>query len=189
MDELTHIRNLLEKFYEGATSQAEEKKLSEFFLNSEVPSELQADKALFIAMDEASGEVEIPSYLDEKLSKTIDNAQQKEKRGRRISLYSFTGLAAGLLLILSVYLGFLREDQTSNLVEQYAVEDPDVAYEEAKKALELVAEKWNKGTSELNNLEQVNKGIESVSSIKKISRGSREINLLGNLKKADNLSL
>jgi hypothetical protein len=189
MDELTHIRNLLEKFYEGTTSQAEEKELSAFFLNSDVPSEYQADKELFVAMAEAAGSVEIPSGLDDRIGRTIDNAQQKEQRGRRISLYSFTGLAAGLLLILSVYLGFLREDQTNNLVEQYAVEDPDMAYEEAKKALELVAEKWNKGTSELDNLNQVNKGIESVSSIKKISRGSREINLLGNLKKADNLSL
>lgn len=188
MDRSNKIRELLEKYYEGNTSMAEEAELEAFLTGKDVPEEFSADRELFSSMAEIKQPVEIPEDLDQKIISKLDEAGKAETRVRRISIYSFSGLAAGLLIILGVYLGFIKDNQ-NDLVSQYAIEDPDKAYIEAKRALEYVSLKWNEGTSELNNLQQVNKTMETVSTIKKISSGSREINLLGNLKKADKIEI
>lgn len=189
MDELTHIKQLLEKFYEGTTSREEEELLERYFTEHEkIPGELAADRELFTSLSSLHRPVDVPADLDEKITDRLSTVQRAETRVRRISIYSFSGLAAGLLLILSVYLGFIR-DHARNSIEQYAIEDPERAYLEAKQALMYVSDKWNEGTSELKNLEQVNKGIKSVSTMQKISSGSRELNLLGNLEKAKDIEL
>lgn len=189
MDKLKHIRRLLEKFYDGSSSRQEELELEEFFQREEVPEGFASEKELFSTFASIDQDIEVPDSLNEKIITAIDSAHHGEQRVRRISIYSLSGLAAGLMIILSVYLGFLREDKNSSIIEQYAVEDPELAYLEARKALTLVAEKWNKGTNELYNLDQVNKGIETISTINKISSGSKELNLLGNLKKANEIQL
>jgi uncharacterized damage-inducible protein DinB len=188
MERLKYIRELLEKFYEGATTSAEEAQLRDFFSREKVPEELQADRELFVSMASAAEPVEVPADLNKKILSGLSEAKRAESRSRRIGIYSFSALAAGLLILFSVYLGFLREDH-SQAMTQYAIEDPELAYEEAKKALEYVSAKWNDGTSELNNLHQVNKTMETVSTMKKLSSGSKELNLLGNLRKADQIQL
>jgi hypothetical protein len=188
MDKLKHIQKLLEKFYAGNTSMTEENELELFFRKENVPEEYKADKELFFFIAANSEHMDIPVDLKEKIIFTLDKAEKSESRVRRINLYSISGLAAGLLIILSVYLGFIRENPFE-VTSQYAIEDPDRAYEEVKKALEYVSQKWNSGTSELENLGQINKGLKTISPIRKLSSGSRELNLLGNLKKAENIKI
>lgn len=188
MDRLKHIKALLEKFYEGATSAEEEAELMEFYSREKVPEALQADRELFVSMASAGEPVEVPADLNKKIISVLSEAEHAETRSRRIGIYSFSALAAGLLILFSVYMGFLREDQTQ-VMTQYAIEDPERAYEEAKKALEYVSMKWNDGTGQLGNLQQVNKTMETVSTMKKLSSGSRELNLLGNLRKADQIQI
>ncbi|MDA3823435.1 MAG: hypothetical protein PF450_12610 [Bacteroidales bacterium] len=188
MDKLKHIENTLEKFYAGNSSLAEEKELEVFFKQESVPEHLKQDQELFFSMAASSEDVDIPLDLKEKIIESLDQAEKSESRVRRINLYSISGLAAGLLIILSVYLGFIRENSL-DVADQYAIEDPDLAYLEAKRALEFISVYWNNGSSELQNLEQVNKGMKTISPIQKISSGSRELNLLGNLKKAENIKI
>jgi hypothetical protein len=188
MDKVKQIKALLEKFYEGATSSEEEAELRDYFSTEQVPEELQADRELFVCMASAGEPVEVPADLNTRIISALSEAEHAESRSRRIGIYSFSALAAGLLIIFSVYMGFLREDQT-RVMTQYAIEDPERAYEEAKKALEFVSLKWNDGTAQLGNLQQVNKTMETVSTMNKLSSGSRELNLLGNLRKADQIQL
>jgi hypothetical protein len=188
MDKLKHINELLEKFYQGATSTEEEAELQDYFNREKVPEELQADRELFVSMASAREPVEVPADLKKKIISGLSGAERAESRSRRIGIYSFSALAAGLLILFSVYLGFLREDQNPAMT-QYAIEDPEMAYKEAKKALQYVSMKWNDGTEQLGNLQQVNKTMETVSTMNKLSSGSRELNLLGNLRKADQIQL
>jgi hypothetical protein len=189
MDKLEHIRNLLARFYEGGTSKSEEAELENFFLEaSQLPEDLLSDQEMFRSMAGIKEPVEVPSDLNANLIDHLDTAARSESRVRRIGLYSFSGLAAGLLVLLSVYLGIIRDDHEQS-IQQYAIEDPEIAYIEARKALEYISGKWNTGTSELENLQQVNKGMETVSTIRKFSSGSRELNLLGNLEKADQIQM
>lgn len=189
MDKLEYIRNLLNRFYSGETSKREEMELENFFMEvSQLPEDLLSDQELFRSMAGLKEQVEVPSDLNAKLIDRLDAAARSESRVKRIGIYSLSGLAAGLLVLLSVYLGIVRDSHQQS-VQQYAIEDPEIAYIEARKALEYISGKWNTGTSELKNLQQVNKGMETVSTIRKFSSGSRELNLLGNLEKADQIQM
>ena len=189
MDKLKHIRELLDRFYEGVTSKSEEMELENFFLKAEkLPEEFLADRDLFRSLTDLKVPVDVPSDLNKKLIGRLDTAAGSESRVRRIGIYSLSGLAAGLLVLLSVYLGIIRDSHEQSM-QQYAIEDPEIAYVEARRALEYISGKWNTGTSELDNLQQVNKGMETVSTMRKFSSGSRELNLLGNLGKADQIQI
>ncbi|MCF8224983.1 MAG: hypothetical protein K9J30_03805 [Bacteroidales bacterium] len=187
MDKLTYIRKILKKFYEGNSSLEEEKELIEFFSENAVPDDLQADKEMFTSMIHLSEPVEIPDGLDERITKRLAKEEQNETRGRRITLFSLSGLAAGIIIILSVYMGFIRNGNQQGQLAQYTIEDPELAYEEIRKTLSFVSEKWNEGTGELQSLENISSGMKSISPLRKISSGSKELNLLGNLRRADEI--
>lgn len=189
MDNIERLKYLLERFYDGNSTLDEEAELSDLLLNADLPKEFKFDKELFASLVSASEPVEVPGDLNQKIISLIDEEAKTESRTRRINLFSISALAAGLLLILSVYLVFLR-DQSQDYVTEYSVEDPVKAYEETRKALDLISEKWNTGTAELKNLDEVNKGIrKSVQPMQKLNSGSKEIKLLGNLKKAEGIKL
>lgn len=189
MDKLSHIKELIEKFYAGETSLEEEAQVSAFFREGEIPGELLEHKSMFLMMDEALGVPEVPENLDDKILSRIEKAEQEESKGKRLTFYSLSGLAAGLLIILSVYLGLLRDHSMNDQLSQYAVEDPAIAYEEIKKTLEFVSAKWNEGTGELQNLNSINRSMESIQPIQKLSSGSKELNLLGNLRRTEDLRI
>lgn len=181
MDPLTHIRSLLDKFYRGETGLSEEQELITFFRSQDVPEELLPDKQLFVSMQETDESIEVPADLEQRATRELARIQEKSRRIRRINIYSMSGLAAGLLIILSVYLGFLQP--SNNSMSEYAVEDPQQAYEETVKALELVSRKWGEATGELENLNRVNEGFEQVQTIQKVNSGSKQLNLLGTIGK------
>lgn len=188
MDSLNNIKQILEKFYDGQTSLEEELSLKEFFSGDSIPEELHEDRELFVSMNAVDNQVTIPGDLNSMLIDTINSAEQKETRVKRINLYSFSGLAAGLLIILGVYFTFLR-DNPSDVLAEYTIQDEETAYVEAMKALTYVSAKLNRGTAELKPLRQVNKSIRSISPLNKLSSGSKELQLLGNLEKAGDIQL
>jgi hypothetical protein len=189
MDKLKHIRELLQKFYDGESNRQEELELEAFFRKAEaLPEEFITDREFFASIDSLHQPVDVPENLRGKIIDRLAAEEGHESRRRRISIYSLSGLAAGMLIIFSVYLGLMRGSQSQD-INQFAIKDPELAYEEAKKALVYISDKWNSGTAELTSLKQVNKGFETVSTMQKLSSGSRELNLLGNLQKAEALKL
>mgnify|MGYP005857200843 CR=1 FL=1 len=188
MDKLENIRDLLNKFYSGQTSLSEEDKLIAFFEKEEVPEDLLEEKNVFLSFRDASSSIEIPDDLDDKIMSNLMDIKENENRGKRISLISLSGLAAGLLIILSVYLGFLKNN-SNNQLSQYELEDPEIAYQEIVNTLNYVSDKWNRGAVELKTLNNINKGMNSIQPINKISSGSRELNLLGKLRSAEHVKV
>ncbi len=187
MESLKDIKILLERFYQGETTLEEERRLQRYFASQTVPEELIPDKELFEAFGEGEDSVEVPEELDEKIFHSLDRLEKKETRTRRISMYSLSGLAAGLLVLIAVYLFFLRDDNrpmlaSNQITDTYA--DPMQAYEEAKKTLVYVSNKLNTGTSELEQVKQVSKmTTEPLQSLSKINKGSKELSLLGQLRR------
>lgn len=188
MDNINYIKQLLEKFYAGQSSLEEEKYLKEYYAGSSIPEELLEDRELFVSMSAAESQVPVPGDLNSKLIDSINEAERKETRVKRINIYSFSGLAAGLLIILGTYFTFLR-DNPADVLAEYTIQDEEIAYQEAKKALSYVSAKLNRGTAELEPLKQVNKTMKSMTPLRKLSSGSKELQLLGNLEKAGELKL
>lgn len=185
MENVKHIRKLLDRYYEGQTTLEEEKQLTDFFLNEKVPADLIPEKEFFAGVAGMAQETISPEGLDDRIRSAIEAEERRELKVRRINWFSLSGLAAGLAVILTVYLTVIKQGP-----DQYATgtfEDPREAYEETLKVLSYVSGKWNDGTRELQNLQQVNKTLNAVRPLQKINSGSKQLQLLGNLEKAKNL--
>jgi hypothetical protein len=187
MESIEKVRKMLERFYQGETSLEEERWLQDYLSSTTVPEEFLADKELFKAFEESEESISVPGDLNSKILATIDREEHRQLKSRRISLFSLSGLAAGLLALIAVYVFFLRTDDPAQLAGNQMVdtyEDPMDAYEEAKKTLAFVSNKLNAGTSEIKHIQQVSKTTtDPLKSLSKINKGSKELVLLGELQR------
>ena len=178
--ELKKIKALLADYYEGKTSREDELMLMNFFRNSEVTPEMEADRLLFISMHEASAE-EIPdTRFDEKLLAAIEqNDHRKEPASIRKIIYTVSGIAAGLLLLVGSY--FLMVEQVNDIVyvdDEYTTDETMLAYEEAKNALFLVSRIMNTGTEQLQTLSKMTDATRELGIINKFHQGASELQIL-----------
>ena len=190
MESIEKIKAILERFYKGDTTIEEERELQEYFRVHAVPEEMLPDKELFLSMETKPSDIEIPADLNAKILKAIDNAEHREVRTRRISIFSLSGLAAGLLILISVYLFYLKDSPDSMLAGntlQETYDDPMDAYEEVKKTLAYVSTKFNEGTNELKYVKQVNRTVGTLQPLTFISKGNKEVRLLQQLEKAQDI--
>ncbi|MCP4313242.1 MAG: hypothetical protein GY790_18440 [Bacteroidetes bacterium] len=187
MESIRNVRKMLERFYQGESTLEEEMWLQDYLSSTTVPEEFLADQELFKAFEGTTESISIPRDLNAKILSTIDREEQSQLKMRRISLYSLSGLAAGLLALVAVYVFFLRTDGPILLAGQQATDtydDPIEAYEEARKTLAYVSGKLNTGTSEMRHMQQVTKTTaDPLKSLSKINKGSRELVLLGELQR------
>lgn len=189
MESIAEIRKLLDRFYMGETTLKEEKILQEYFSSASVPEELLPDRDLFRSLEPVGNSVAVPSGLNQKILDVIDQQEKRVVRTRRISVFALSGLAAGLLVVIALYVGYFRADQPALLASHQMIdtyEDPQDAYEEARKTLAYVSAKLNTGTSELEHVKQVSRSAsDPLKSLSKINKGTKELSLLGQLKRAE----
>lgn len=187
MESIEKVRKILERFYQGETTLEEERWLQDYLSSTSVPEELLADQELFMAIGQKEDSIPVPGDLNEKILNSLDREEKRSQKTRRISLYSLSGLAAGLLALVAVYVFFLKADTPILFSAQENLdtyEDPMDAYEEAKKTLAYVSVKLNAGTSEIKHVQQLTKSTsDPLRSLSKINKGSRELVLLGELQR------
>lgn len=188
MESIEEIRKMLDRFYLGETTLEEEKKLYDYFSSHTVPEEFIPDKELFLSIGTGDQTVVVPDDLNQKIIDSIDQVERKVTRTRRISVFSLSGLAAGLLVMIAVYLFYIRTEKPLLLVSNEMAdtyENPLDAYEEAKRTMAYVSAKLNNGTNELDHVKQrVSKTSDPLKSLSKINKGSKELSLLGQLSRA-----
>jgi hypothetical protein len=189
MESLKEIRKMLERFYRGETTLEEERFLQEYFSSASVPEELLPDRELFRSLEPSGNFVTVPDNLNRKILDVIDKQEKKEVRTRRISVFALSGLAAGLLVVIALYVGYFRVDQTVQMASNQITDtynDPQDAYEEAKRTLTYVSAKLNTGTSELEYVKKITKtSSDPLKSLSKINKGSKELSLLGQLQRVE----
>ena len=186
MESIAEIRKLLNRFYLGETTLEEEQILQEYFSSGSIPEELMPDRDLFKSLENANDSVVVPEGLNQKILDVIDQQEKKAVRTRRISVFSLSGLAAGLLVVIALYVGYFKADRPSRFAMTDTYENPQDAYEEARRTLAYVAAKLNTGTSELEHVVQVSKATsDPLKSLSKINKGSKELSLLGQLQRVE----
>jgi hypothetical protein len=131
--ELDKIDNILEKYFDAETTLAEEKALKEYFVNGIVKTAHEKYAPMFTHITKAK---------EEKFTKQIP-LQQKKSNTKWFSA------AAVALLLLGLYLG-------NNYIEQKRIEKEQAvyAYQETKKALNLLAQNFNKGKEKVAYLQE-----------------------------------
>jgi len=142
------LKELLEKYYAGTSSEDEEKQLRLLLEHEDLPSEFDEDRILITGL---YGKEKIPepsSNLNGKIMSAIDDSEKNIKiiPGKR-RLYSIISVAASVVIIISLW--FLLQD-TTQFKDTYT--DPQLAYNEAVEVLYRVSSNLNKGRDQLEEL-------------------------------------
>lgn len=140
--ELAKIEQLLEKYFEGETTIAEEIQLKQYFSTEQVAAHLEHYKPLFGYF---------ASEKEEQFSPTLSLKTKKRFTVARI------GIAASLIFLVSVitFINFkpTNQPQVAN-TELGSFETPEEAFEETQKALALLSEKVNIGMESVNYINE-----------------------------------
>ena len=156
------INQLLERYYNAETTEAEEKELKRFFTEEDVPAHLLAEKEIFMQLA-AHPAPEIPEGLESRLSRKIDEWDTGERRTlkikkhiRALRLQWIGSIAASLLLLFGV--GWYLQEPT----RKDTCSTPEEAYAEAQRALVMFSTALNKGMKQMDVLHETTERVEKI---------------------------
>ena len=134
---------LRKKYWEGKTSQSEEKELKNHFSGAQGGSDL--DDKYFSYLNKESAEDPLDDKFNEEILSLIDDKNHEIKQN--ISLIKYWYIAASFLLIISVSIIFKNEifkvASQEQVVQADTFEDPEKAFEETKRALLFLSSMLN----------------------------------------------
>jgi hypothetical protein len=145
--ELYKVEALLEKYFDGETSIAEEKQLQDYFSKQQVAPHLEKYTALFnhfAVAKEQQFEQEIP----------VLQIQKDESRNQKRNL-SWISIAASVVILMGIgtYV-FYNSEQVNNSKDLGTYDDPEVAFKETQKALSQLSKNVNVGIESVKYVEE-----------------------------------
>ncbi len=146
---IQEIYSLLGKYYDGTSTDEEEIRLRQFFLEDEVPAELEEDRQIFLHWN---GETSIPmpdEGFEQRILKRIDAAEHGNRFRMRRILFPAMSSAAAILILFGSWFFFIHRQEPGDTFK-----DPALAYNESVKILYSVSSRLNTG---MNALEPVRK--------------------------------
>ena len=164
---VNEIERLLARYYDGETSETEEKELKRFFTEEDVPAHLLAEKEIFMQLA-AQPAPEIPEGLESRLSRKIDQWDTGERRTLRLQWIG--SIAASLLILLSVGLYLYKPYPAP----QDTCATPEEAYVQAQKALIMLSSSLNKGIEKVESVQEATGKIQE--------NVNEQLNRLNNIK-------
>lgn len=137
---LDRIEILIEKYFEGETSIAEEKELKAYFSSLDVAQHLEQYKPVFGYFSQAK---------QEQFTASIPL-----KSGRKQKRLAWLSVAASVVVMLGI--GFFAYQNTSepNQENLGVIDDPEIAFRETQKALALISKHVNTGIESVNYLSE-----------------------------------
>jgi hypothetical protein len=181
---LHEIELLLEKYFEGDTSLAEEQKLREFFASGNVPERWKNLEGYFIYLThEQDQQINDPGFDDKVMSQVKEDRLARLTDLRRPWIYWISGIAASVLILVAIFVKF---DPISRRVED-TYKDPEVAFNEAKKILLYVSEKFNQGTRNLEPIGTLDAGLSELKPVGAYSKVINEVKRLNEVEKVEKM--
>ena len=138
---LNNIEKLLEKYENGETSLKEEQQLKHYFTQETVAPHLEIYKPMFAY------------FLVNKQEQFTKDVPLETKRNFN---YKWISVAAVAVVMLGVYFGASFTDDLGTY------EDPELAFNEFSKSMEMISSKFNKGASTVSYLNEVHKGTSTL---------------------------
>lgn len=135
-----NIDNLITKYFEGETSLQEENILKEYFSNGIVEPHLETYKPLFTFI---KSEKEVKSTA-------LSMPKKHKKRNNWVAI-------SAAVCLFSLGMLWIYDAQVNQIEPEESIQDPELAYQETKKALLLVSENLNKGMNKTVYLSEFNK--------------------------------
>ncbi|WP_100614825.1 hypothetical protein [Confluentibacter citreus] len=144
---LNNIEELLEKYENGETSLKEEQQLKNYFSQETVEPHLEIYKPMF-------------AYFlvnqQEQFTKDVPLSTKK------VFNYKWISVAAVVVIMLGIYLKSTIHNDLGT------IQDPELAFNEVSKSLEMISKSFNKGTSTIGYLEEYDKGASTLGYLNEI---------------------
>jgi hypothetical protein len=164
------VEKLLEKYYEGETSLDEEKSLREFFSTGDVPAHLAEHQPLFrffsseaeLSLAEGKQEESLIRRIGRYTAEaSLDHPHPGKKR-----LYYFSGIAAGMLLLLSLVF-LIRSELKHRPAGIQGNMNPELAYMQTRQAILMVSVGLNTGVDAAQRLNALDKAVKQIQLVNK----------------------
>ena len=146
-----NIEELINKFYEGASTREEELFLTEYFLNEEnIDEHWKEEQKLFCLLHES--QIKIPEGLSERLEKSIMQMDVPKKiQPRKQSLFYWISSAAAVALLCIGLFFTTRESSPKEMADTFS--SPEEAALVAEQTLAFMSQQLNKGLNKVNDVE------------------------------------
>ncbi len=148
------IKRLLDRYYDGTTTEEEENTLRTYFNGSDIDASLREESVIFTALQ--SSECPVPTGMERRLSRQIsqwNNIEVTTQRTiRHINLRWVVGIAASLLLLFATGTIVYQHENESPQTEQDTYTNAKDAYAETSKALMKFSKSLNKGIEATENV-------------------------------------
>lgn len=145
--ELKLIEALLNKYFEGETSIAEEKQLKAYFGSPGVAQHLEQYRPLF-------GYFEVQQQTQQ-FEKTIPLKPGKQK------IVAWLSVAASVVVMFGMFM-FMDNNKASQAEDLGTYNDPEVAFQETQKALNMLSQNVNVGITGMGYIEEYEKSKEKI---------------------------
>lgn len=144
------VKQLLQRYFKGESSDAEERQLEAYFQSGEVAEEVAEYAEFFGGISELAGIADDPTIEEDVMDYILEN-EHREKTHYRSMWKIVTGIAASVIIVLGGFLFYQEQQRSYN----DTFEDPEQAYAYAKETLEFVSGRYNKGLAELSNFDKL----------------------------------
>ena len=134
--ELGNIEKILEKYFEATSTVDEERKLREYFAQDSVAPHLEQYRPMFNYFSIAK---------EERYTKQVPLKP-------RVNYYKWLSVAAAVILTFGIYFGKQYQER----------KEAEYAYQETKKAFELLAENFGRGTEKVAYLKEFEAAREKI---------------------------
>ena len=158
------IEALLEAYFEGITSLAEEKLLHEFFQTSEVPDHLLKYKDIFNWYDETRTAMITSAQFDGNTRELLVMEEVTSRsvkplfKGRR--LFLSIAFAASVVLLLGLAMTWLVDLRRHNVTDNAM--SAEMAYARTYKALAIVSGNFNYGIRQASRLQMIDQTVTKI---------------------------
>ncbi|MBS1485959.1 MAG: hypothetical protein JST43_00110 [Bacteroidetes bacterium] len=156
------IEQLLEKYWNAETSLEEEQELHRYFQTNGVPDTLQETAELFRYFTHEKNKTFTDSDFDKRVTKHIGQ-RQGGKVIRMTNWFQIARVAAGVLVLVAAVYLIGQEVRKSSPIEIADTEtDPQLAFEETKKALLMISKSFNKAQQEVVKINLLNEAQQKI---------------------------
>jgi len=144
--ELRTIELLLDKYFDAATTTAEENQLKEYFASPVVAPHLQQYRPMF-------------GYFARESAQEFDKPLPLKTKKHYAKWMS---LAASLVLMMGMFLYFNNSQPAAQDNDLGTYDDPEVAFRETQKALNMVSKNVNIGVNSINYVGEYEKSRKTI---------------------------
>jgi len=169
---IQEIERLLERFYNGESTIEDENLLREFFSGGNVPPHLRNLAPQFLYYrDQQQLSITDETLEDKVMSRIEDDRIFFLPAGIRRKIIWFGSVAAGILILVTVLIKV--NFYTEKITDTYT--DPEVAFQEAKKIMLYVSDRFSKGTEKLDQLSKFDEGVDNLKPIASFDKGVQQV--------------